>query len=438
MPVVNTQHPITSALELHAAGRLAEAEGVYRDILAADPRHIDAQHYLGVLRHQQGDTQDGVAIIMRALEADAGSASRHNDLGNILGQKGDLVEAANAFRASIERNGEDANVWNNLGSILHRRHDAAGAENAFRHALRCDAEFVPALNNLATLLAEAGREEESSKLFCQAFVLPPLTGKLPKMLGIAYYRLGRSADAAECYRQWLQAEPDNALARHHLAACTGKDVPDRAPDSLVTALFDDMAETFDEKLIGNLSYRGPAIIAGLLDGFVAADRTLDVLDGGCGTGLCAPVLAPYASQLTGVDLSSGMLSRARECKLYGELVEAELTAYLLSQHNAFDLIVMSDTLIYFGDLTTVFAAACQALRPGGNFAFSVEASADSDPLQEDYRLNPSGRYSHSRHYLAQRLSAAGFGILRSDDVVLRSEFCAPMRGIGVLARSVRN
>lgn len=429
--------PIESAFALHAAGAFADAQIAYRRILDANPQHVDAQHYLGVLLHQQGDTQEGISLILGALEADAaGSAPRYNDLGNLLVQTGDLANAATAFRSSLKLNGDDAGVWNNLGSVLHRQQDLAGAESAYRNALRYAADFVPALNNLATLLAEAGREEESSRFSCLAFILPPLAGKPQRTLGIAYYRLGRIADAAECYRAWLRAEPDNAVARHYLAACTGMDVPARAPDDFVAALFDEMAENFDEKLVGKLSYRGPEIIAGLLDGYVAAGRALDVLDGGCGTGLCAPLLAPYAGHLTGVDLSPGMLAKARKCKLYGELVEAELTAYLLNRKNTFDLIAMADTLIYFGDLAALFAAVGQALRPNGVFAFTVEADAESAQPQLDYHLSPSGRYIHSRRYLAQRLDAAGFALLRSGDVVLRNEFCKPTPGMGVLARAL--
>lgn len=423
--------PFESAFALHAAGALAEAESAYRQILAAAPLHAEARHYLGVLLHQRGYTQEGVALIVSALETEPGHASRYNDLGNILVQRGDLANAAAAFRLSLELNGEDADVWNNLGFVLHRQEHCADAENAYRNALRCAGDFVPALDNLARLLAETGREEESSLFACQAFIQPPLIGKPPKMLGIAYYCLGRIADAAECYRAWLCAEPGNAVARHHLAACTGQDVPVRASDGFVKELFDRTAASFDEKLMGKLSYRGPHIVAGLLDGHVAADGTLDVLDGGCGTGLCAPVLAPYARHLTGVDLSSGMLAKGMERQLYDELVEAELTAYLRERQNAFDLIVMADTLIYFGDLAALFVAVKRALRPGGAFVFTVEVATESvQPV--DYRLDPSGRYGHSDRYLLQALAAARLVLLRRDDAILRNEFGKPVPGIGAL------
>lgn len=432
---MNQHSPFESAFGLHAAGSLAEAEIAYRRILATEPQHAEAQHYLGVLQHQRGRTPEGVSLILRALQTDTGSAARYNDLGNILSRTGDLDNAVTAFRLALQRNSDDANVWNNLGSVLHRQRLLADAADAYRQALLVDADFVPALNNLADLLAETGNEQESSRLWCQAFVQPPLAGKSPQTLGIAYYRLDRIDEAADCYRAWLSLEPDNPLARYHLAACTGQDVPARAPDAYVTALFNDMSESFDEKLVGKLSYRGPAIVAGLLEGYFAPEQTRDILDGGCGTGLCAAVLKPYARRLTGVDLSSGMLAKARRGGHYDELVNTELSAYLLERNGEFDLVVMADTLIYFGDLRALFAAVRQALRPRGMFAFTVEVA--SEPAQQvDYRLDASGRYGHTRRYLAQVLDEVNFAILRQDDAMLRSEFGKPTPGIGVLVRAM--
>jgi predicted TPR repeat methyltransferase len=432
-PLLNERSLFEQAFALHAAGRHGEAELAYRHILSMDPQHFNAQHHLGILHHQMGQSQDGIAMILRGLESEPGHAARYNDLGNILTQTGDLSHAASAFMTSLDLNDCDANVWNNLGSVRHRQNKIAEAETAYRRALHHSADFVPALSNLAHLLAETGRDEESSLLSCKAFVQPPLSEKSPKMLGIAYYRLGRLAEAAECYRAWLQAEPGHPVAQHHLAACTREQVPARATDGFVTTIFDEMAESFDEKLVGSLSYRGPQIIASLLEAHLNTHQALDVLDGGCGTGLCAPVLVPYARRITGVDLSAAMLTKAQERQLYTELVQAELTAYLHGQTNSFDLIVLVDMLIYFGDLAMIFSAAKQALRPNGWLAFTVECATPPE-AQEPYRLDPSGRFSHSADYVRQTLEAAGLPPLSIQEVTLRNEFCKPVRGIAVLAR----
>src|SRR5919199_1010982 len=132
-----------------------------------------------------------------------------------------------------------------------------------------------------------------------------------------------------------------------LAACSGSDVPGRASDAFVERIFDNFAASFDSKL-AKLSYRAPALVAAMLEHVAPTpSRSLDVLDAGCGTGLCGPLVAPYARRLVGVDLSEGMLTRARERRVYDELVKGELTAYLAGCAETFDVIVSADTLVYF-------------------------------------------------------------------------------------------
>src|SRR5207247_6709381 len=152
-------------------------------------------------------------------------------------------------------------------------------------------------------------------------------------------------------------EPGNPIARHMLAACSGRDVPSRASDAYIKRTFDSFAASFDSKL-AKLAYRAPALVAEILaDSDVDASKGLDVLDAGCGTGLCGPLIAPYARRLVGVDLSERMIDQARARNVYDELVRRELTAYLRESTSAFDVIVSADTLGYFGPLEGVVAPA---------------------------------------------------------------------------------
>jgi len=421
------------ARSLHARGAFEQAESAYRASLDREPGSVEARHGLGILLYQRGEAASGISLIVEAMDMRPDSASRCNDLGNIYAQIGELAKATAAFRRAVELEASDANLWNNLGSVLQRQQQNQAAESAFRRALECRDDFLPALTNLAALLGQSGRHEESSLLYCKAFVQPPLQGKSFKMLGIAYYRLGMTEQAAQCYRSWVAEEPDNAIALHQLAASSGENVPQRAPDGYVKTLFDDMADEFDEKLVSGLSYRGPAIIASLLAPRAARPRQLRVLDAGCGTGLCAPVLRPIAARLTGVDLSPAMLQKARARGSYDELVEAELTAFLQSHARQYDLIVMADTLIYFGGLGPLFAAVEAALCPSGHFAFTAELASGPAPRPEGYELTLSGRYAHERGLLLRELEACSLKALHVEEVVIRTEFCRPTEGLAVLA-----
>jgi predicted TPR repeat methyltransferase len=216
-----------------------------------------------------------------------------------------------------------------------------------------------------------------------------------------------------------------------LAACTGRAVPARASDAFVAKTFDSFAASFESKL-QRLYYRAPALVLEAVeDTGVRASKSIDVLDAGCGTGLCGPLLAPYARRMTGVDLSEGMLARAREKNVYDLLVRAELTDFLRSHHEAFDLIVSADTLVYFGDLKPVVSAVAGALRPRGHVAFTLEHAVGAPP-RVDYRLEYHGRYSHAQPYVEALLAAAGLTthVRRGD---LRMEGGVPVAGLIIRA-----
>jgi predicted TPR repeat methyltransferase len=159
-------------------------------------------------------------------------------------------------------------------------------------------------------------------------------------------------------------------------------------------------------------------------------RLYDVLDAGCGTGLCGPLLKPYACSLTGVDLSPGMLTKARTREAYDRLHEDEITRFLAAHVAAFDVIASADTLCYFGDLQLLAQAAWRALRAGGWIGFTVERSNDV----ETYRIEPHGRYSHGRAYLEGVLAHAGFESMHVIPAVLRRELGRDVEGWVVRAR----
>jgi predicted TPR repeat methyltransferase len=109
-------------------------------------------------------------------------------------------------------------------------------------------------------------------------------------------------------------------------------VPDRASDDYVRRTFDHFADAFDENL-RDLGYRAPQLVAEALErhrGAAGDVVKLDVLDAGAGTGLCGPLLRDRAGTLVGVDLSSGMLEKARASHLRrtGRLGTVRVHAYV--------------------------------------------------------------------------------------------------------------
>lgn len=422
---------VEAALAAQRAGRLDEAESHYRRILERLPEHAAATHFLGILRYQQGHGDEGVDWLRKSVALAPDAADWHNDLGNMLAAAGRDAEAAAAFMAALEVDPDQPVVWNNLGAVLQRGGQLEEARLSFENASVLDPACADALNNLGATLTRLGRAEEAARAYCAAYVLPPHGDKPKQMLGIAYYTLGRIEDAARIYRAWLDAAPDNPIARHLLAACSGQDVPERAADAYVESHFDDYAQSFDAKLVDSLAYQIPARIGEALGQLALAPGALTVLDAGCGTGLCGPRLAPYAKHLVGVDLSAKSLAVAAGKAVYDELVKAELVEYLAGTPARFDLIAAADTLIYFGSLDKLLRAAAGALAGAGLLIASVEALS---PTGSGFAIAPSGRYRHSRDYLLASFAAAGFGFEAITPVDVRVEVGQPVKGLLLVAR----
>ena len=196
----------------------------------------------------------------------------------------------------------------------------------------------------------------------------------------------------------------------------------------VTDLFDNYAHRFDAELVEVLRYRTPELLEQLVRRN-SARASLDILDLGCGTGLCGTLLKPIARRLTGVDLSANMLAQARDRDVYGELECRELTDYLARCDAEFDLVVAADVFIYLGDLTPVFDGVRRALRTGGRLAFSVEAG-----VQQEFELAVTRRYRHSRSYVERLAAGHGFAVDAIETGVLRREAGSDVNGHLALLR----
>jgi len=420
------------AIQCQKNDQLDEAEALLRKVLEVVPDSADALHFSGVLAHQQGRSQDALGLIARSLAVEPNQADWHSNLGVVLQSVGRLSEAVDAYRRAIGLNPQHANAHNNLGVLLRAQGHLEDAEHEYRESIALNPKQPDAHHNLAVLLSATHRTKEAVTCYCRALTLKPEYPEARRLLALAYCVLGEPDKAVLVCEEWLRHEPDDPIALHTLAACSGQDVPERASDAYVQKVFDSFAASFEAKL-AMLHYQAPALVAAALeDCGLRQDRQLDILDAGCGTGLCGPLMAPFAQRLIGVDLSAGMLEHARDKKVYDELVHSELTVYLERCGESFDVIVSADTLVYFGDLEPIITAAARALRPGGLFVFTVEEATGED-VPGPYRIRPHGRFNHRADYVEGCLLDAGLtpSIGRSQ---LRLESGLPVDGLVVRGR----
>lgn len=420
------QQMLQRAVLLLRDKKLDAAEPVLLSVLQRWPGQPDALHFLGVLEHTRGHSEAALDLIRRAITGLPSQPGPLNNLGNVLVETQRFDEAVLAYRDCLALKPDNIDALNNLATILRKRGEHAESEALCRKALEAKPEFALAWYNLSLTLLEQGRVDEGLKAHSQAIVLWPRHLQARSAVPKALVQLGRLDEAAKLYREWLATDPDNPVIKHHLAACSGGAVPERASDAYVERTFDAFAATFDANLSA-LGYRAPQLVADLLRELLPPPaRQFDIHDLGCGTGLCGPMVRDWARDLSGCDLSQGMLDKAERRHVYDDLHHDELVAHMRAHPAKYDALICADTLCYFGDLREALRAAANALRPNGHLVFTVEAWLDADATS--YRLQPHGRYAHQRGYVEAALHEAGLTVQVLRQETLRSEAGQPVIG----------
>jgi predicted TPR repeat methyltransferase len=420
-------------------GNPATALTYFQRAATLNPAFADAYCAIGNIFLAQKKFDEAKSNYQQAINAKSDCEVAYEGIGGIFLSQGKWDEAITIYSKALTEIPNAALLHVGLGTAQLFKFQYAAAVVSLERAIALDPNCFMAHLHLGDALYKQGKFNEAANSFQRAIALNPQDTRLLKSLAKKFlFVLQAPEKAAEIYRQWLAQEPNNPVAHHHLAACTGKAVPMRATDAYVEQTFDEFAEKFDSTL-GQLNYCGPQLLAGALQRQCGpARKQFALLDAGCGTGLCGPLVTEYAAHLTGVDLSAGMLAKAKLRNVYDVLIKSELTAYLRSQSKAFDVVLLADTLIYFGELESVFTASRTAIRDGGYLFFTVESFIPADGSSESgsgYHLNPHGRYSHTEAYVKQTLSKAGFTIVELKTAALRHEGLLAVPGLIVSCRA---
>jgi Tfp pilus assembly protein PilF/SAM-dependent methyltransferase len=302
---------------------------------------------------QRGDLIQAETLCRQILLRDRANASTYAVLASVLMQGGQIAQAEPVGRQWAAHCPGDAHAHAFLGHVLRELGHTEAAMRCWQHALRLPGEQgdlhyrlgrtlldlgqdAQALAELAAAQCDAQVHEEA--LLWQIRVLHRLQrcDQARQLLGDALFRLSTTGQEGQIVKLWLALFPQDEVPNHRLAAQGGVAAPARASDAYVSYLFDHYADSFDVQL-AKLHYRAPELIAGqLAQSLPSPQAHWRVLDAGCGTGLCGVWLRPYARELTGVDLSPGMVAKARARGGYDRLEVAELTQFLARKDAAFE------------------------------------------------------------------------------------------------------
>lgn len=410
--------------------KIDEAIGALARAAEIDADNPAAVANLAVACHKQRKFAAAVEAAGRAIKLDPKHLIAQDMLSSSLIAMRDFDRAREVLETAVANHPDNDRFWQKLAGICYQADRYEKAIQAFKQVTRLRPDEARHFVALATICNEVSQFEDAAAAYARAIELGVRSPRIYLGLGQALARLDRLDEARAALERGLALDPENVSMRFAVAALSDDKI-DAAPEAYVAELFDDFAERFDEHLLDALEYRTPELLSvavhKVLEG---GEAKLNVVDLGCGTGLCGPLFRDIADRLVGTDLSAKMIGKAREREIYDELRTESLADTLAAADGNIDLAIAADVFVYIGDLDPVFAAAASALRHGGLFAFSIEITES-----EGFSVGTTFRFAHSHGYVKNLARKHGFKVLADDAAVIRRESGQPVEGgIYVLRR----
>ena len=207
---------VSLALQHHQAGRLTEAEVLYRGILQVVPQHTDSLHLLGVLAHQVGRPEVAVQLIGKAIAIDPGHASFHSNLGSALQALGRLEDAVGSYRRALMIDPAFIQAEQNLGVALQAMGELDEAESCLRQAVEKRPDLPEGWINLGNLLQMRGQREEALRSQQKALLLRPESAEAEYNLGNLHMSQGQNEEAKNHFQRAIALRPNLAEAHANL------------------------------------------------------------------------------------------------------------------------------------------------------------------------------------------------------------------------------
>jgi tetratricopeptide (TPR) repeat protein len=206
---MDIQEVYNRALERHRAGNLAEAEKIYREILAQNPNYDRALNMLGVIAMQVGETAAAADLIGKAIAVQPAVAEYHLNRGAALDKLGKLDEAVNEYRQALSLKADYAQALSNLGNGLRRQGNLTEAVAVCRRALGLVPGFAEAHHNLGLALQSSGQIDAAIEELTQAVARQPKSMEFMHGLAGGLAAAGRMREAITAYRNLLGVKPIN-------------------------------------------------------------------------------------------------------------------------------------------------------------------------------------------------------------------------------------
>jgi tetratricopeptide (TPR) repeat protein/SAM-dependent methyltransferase len=210
------QQTLDLAFKHHTAGDLPKAEGIYNQILQADPNQPVALHFLGLIAHQIGENYRAVKLIGDALKVKPDYLDALGNLGNALVAIDEYHDAIANYQKALNINHTVPELYNAIGLAYRGLGDLNRAIKNYKIAIAKNSNFTEAYHNLGNALVKSNKIDEAVINFKKAHTLNPHNAETLYNLGLAYNEIKRFDDAVENFNKAVFIRPDYAEVHHHL------------------------------------------------------------------------------------------------------------------------------------------------------------------------------------------------------------------------------
>lgn len=388
--------------------------------------YVDAYYHLALTQLRQQDLKAAELTLQAVLELDADHPGAAFQLGSLYLLREQFSEALKPLQQLLKRHPHHFESHMNIAHAYLRLGQLSNAAMHYSQALAIQPHEEQALFNLGVINMQQGNLRAAAEYYQRILQQTPRSFAAHNNLGVVLLALKQREDALLHFKAAISIEPNNAAVKHILQLNTVPDVINETPSAYVRALFNGYADHYDAHLLKDLRYTVPEQFKRVLKTHTAlGDKPWNILDLGCGTGLCAAWLQDVrqlGGRVVGVDIAENMLKEAEKKAWYDQLAHADINAYLYECQERFDLVLAGDVLVYQGDLASLLKGIAEVVKPAGWFIFNIELGEKSP-----YVMTGSGRFQHAPDYIREVLPA-NCALKVSEIVTLRYQEQAQVRG----------
>lgn len=349
--------------------------------------------------------------------------ARYLKKANLLYVSHNYAHAAELYRKILLLSPQHFAAYCNLATAYYEMEDYTNALPMLEHLSQIDSNNPWWQTYLSKTYQNLSRFYEALDAAWRSVIISDFASEHQINLAYSFYEIANIKGKDPVIKkvdEFYQKCPDSGIAKQcYFSFHFDKNFTSDNPE-YIEKMFDIFAPEFDKVLAG-LEYDSPKQIAGSLDEFFSiATSKKNILDLGCGSGLCGQEISKKnpSVQLIGVDISAAMLHQASSKNIYSQLIKQEITSYLNTNNDKFDAIISADVFTYFGALDSLFLRIANHLSEGGIFIFTI---SENNLNKEDYFLDISSRFVHRFSYVKKVLKNAGFSLAEIKRIKLRKE-----------------